>query len=87
MHSRTCIGAPPFRDKSEYLTMERVSTQEYACPDHMPPHAQSLVKQLLLADPAQRLGMPGLTGCAWRHRILSADCSGATAACAELRPS
>ena len=38
--------------------MERVSTQEYACPDDMPADAQDLVKQLLLADPAKRLGMP-----------------------------
>ena len=48
--------------------MERVSAQEYACPDDMPVHAQDLVKQLLLADPAKRLGVPidlacGLVSC------------------------
>ena len=57
-HQARCIlaGAPPFRDKSEYLTMERVSTQDYTCPPDMSADAQSLVHRLLLGNAAQRIG-------------------------------
>ena len=52
-----CAGDPPFRDRSEYLTMERVSAADFAfSQDDHPPQAQSLVSQLLKLKPSERLG-------------------------------
>ncbi|KAK9802913.1 hypothetical protein WJX73_005752 [Symbiochloris irregularis] len=49
-------GKPPFRDQTEYLTLERVSAGTYTAPDEFPEDALDLVQQLLVLEPTQRLG-------------------------------
>lgn len=49
-------GLPPFRSRSEYLIFQKVLTLNYEIPDGFCPLARSLVSQLLVVDPAQRLG-------------------------------
>ena len=49
-------GRPPFRAASEYLTFERITALDYEFPDGFPPEAAELVRELLVLDPAERLG-------------------------------
>ena len=49
-------GKPPFQDRSEYLTLERVAARDFAFPADMPPDATDLIDQLLVDEPSQRLG-------------------------------
>ena len=54
-----CAGDPPFRDRSEYVTMERVSSADYSfCEEDHPADARSLISQLLRLEPTERLGEP-----------------------------
>lgn len=49
-------GLPPFRSRSEYLIFQKILKLEYEIPDGFCPLAKSLVSQLLVLDPSQRLG-------------------------------
>jgi len=49
-------GRPPFRDRSEYLTFERITACNYELPEDFPPVARTMLEQLLVLEPSQRLG-------------------------------
>ena len=49
-------GLPPFRSRSEYLIFQQILRLEYEIPDGFSELAKSLVGQLLVLDPLQRLG-------------------------------
>ena len=66
-------GRPPFRDASEYLTLERVSTRDFSFPLGFPPDARDLVDRLLADDPPDRLGellLPLIEGLSWRRPMV-----------------
>lgn len=50
-------GKPPFKEASEYLTLEKVSAVDFAFPADFPNHARDLVGRLLDDQPSARLGM------------------------------
>ena len=47
---------PPFKAASEYLTFQKVAAAEYTLPEGMPEDARDLINQLLVLEPAKRLG-------------------------------
>lgn len=49
-------GLPPFRSRSEYMIFQKIVKLEYEIPDGFSQLAKSLVSQLLVLDPTQRLG-------------------------------
>ncbi|XP_015184862.1 PREDICTED: 3-phosphoinositide-dependent protein kinase 1 isoform X1 [Polistes dominula] len=49
-------GLPPFRSRSEYLIFQKILKLEYEIPDGFCELAKSLVSQLLVLDPNDRLG-------------------------------
>ncbi|XP_067216150.1 3-phosphoinositide-dependent protein kinase 1 isoform X2 [Linepithema humile] len=49
-------GLPPFRSRSEYMIFQKILKLEYEIPDGFCELARSLVSQLLVLEPAQRLG-------------------------------
>ncbi|XP_033211588.1 3-phosphoinositide-dependent protein kinase 1 isoform X2 [Belonocnema kinseyi] len=49
-------GLPPFRSRSEYLIFQQILKLSYEIPDGFSELAKSLVGQLLVLDPSQRLG-------------------------------
>ncbi|XP_017887909.1 3-phosphoinositide-dependent protein kinase 1 isoform X2 [Ceratina calcarata] len=49
-------GLPPFRSRSEYMIFQKILKLEYEIPDGFCELARSLVSQLLVLDPSQRLG-------------------------------
>mmetsp|Transcript_47395 Transcript_47395/g.120990 ORF Transcript_47395/g.120990 Transcript_47395/m.120990 type:complete len:374 (-) Transcript_47395:113-1234(-) len=54
------VGSPPFRDKSEYLTFERIIAGEFSVPDDIAPDAADLINSLLVMEPSARLGAQDL---------------------------
>ena len=46
----------PFRAPNEYLTFKKILALEYEVPEGFPDLGRDLVQQLLLIDPAARLG-------------------------------
>jgi 3-phosphoinositide dependent protein kinase-1 len=53
----TCfVGVPPFHTDSNYGTFQKIQKLEYTIPDFVPPHAKSLISQLLVLDPQRRIG-------------------------------
>ncbi|XP_050581712.1 3-phosphoinositide-dependent protein kinase 1 isoform X3 [Bombus affinis] len=49
-------GLPPFRSRSEYMIFQKILKLEYEIPDGFCELARSLVSQLLVLEPSQRLG-------------------------------
>ncbi|XP_066581133.1 3-phosphoinositide-dependent protein kinase 1 isoform X2 [Prorops nasuta] len=49
-------GLPPFRSRSEYMIFQKILKLEYEIPDGFCELARSLVSQLLVLEPTQRLG-------------------------------
>ncbi|XP_063975677.1 3-phosphoinositide-dependent protein kinase 1 isoform X2 [Diachasmimorpha longicaudata] len=49
-------GLPPFRSRSEYLIFQKILKLEYEIPDGFCDLAKSLVSQLLVVKPSERLG-------------------------------
>lgn len=49
-------GLPPFRSRSEYMIFQKILKLEYEIPDGFDELAKSLVSQLLVLEPTQRLG-------------------------------
>lgn len=49
-------GLPPFRSRSEYMIFQKILKLEYEIPDGFCELAKSLVSQLLVLEPTQRLG-------------------------------
>lgn len=49
-------GEPPFRGGSDYLTFQLILKQEFSFPAEMGEDARDLIRQILVADPATRLG-------------------------------
>ncbi|XP_011331288.1 3-phosphoinositide-dependent protein kinase 1 isoform X3 [Ooceraea biroi] len=49
-------GLPPFRSRSEYMIFQKIVKLEYEIPDGFSKLAKSLVSQLLVLNPTQRLG-------------------------------
>lgn len=49
-------GLPPFRSRSEYMIFQKILKLEYEIPDGFCKLARSLVSQLLVLEPSQRLG-------------------------------
>jgi len=49
-------GRPPFKAKTEYLTIEKVKALDYQFPDGFPDVPAAFCKALLVRDPALRLG-------------------------------
>jgi len=50
---------PFHRDKSEYLTFQRISVRAFEIPDCCPDDARDLIDRLLQTDPEARLGSGG----------------------------
>lgn len=55
-------GLPPFRAPNDYLIFKKVLKLEYEFPDGFLPLAKDLVKEILVLDPSQRLGMGDTLG-------------------------
>ncbi|XP_053970665.1 3-phosphoinositide-dependent protein kinase 1 isoform X1 [Hylaeus volcanicus] len=49
-------GLPPFRSRSEYMIFQKILKLEYEIPDGFCELARSLVSQLLVLEPTERLG-------------------------------
>ncbi|XP_015589191.1 3-phosphoinositide-dependent protein kinase 1 isoform X2 [Cephus cinctus] len=49
-------GLPPFRSRSEYMIFQKIMKLEYEIPDGFCDLARSLVSQLLVLEPTERLG-------------------------------
>lgn len=49
-------GLPPFRSRSEYMIFQKILKLEYEIPDGFCELARSLVSQLLVLEPSERLG-------------------------------
>jgi 3-phosphoinositide dependent protein kinase-1 len=49
-------GNTPFTEKTEYLIFQAILKGEYVIPEEVPADAASLIRQLLVVDPSQRLG-------------------------------
>eukprot|EP00892_Ulva_mutabilis_P009716 jgi/Ulvmu1/7116/UM034_0022.1 len=73
-------GAPPFRDKSQYLIMQRIADLKFDFPEDFPDTARDLVSRLLVEDPAERIGYSSLQeikdhaffeGIDWEHLLSS----------------
>ena len=58
------VGKAPFRAASEYLTFERIASGKMRVPSDVAPAAADVIKRLLRAEPAKRLG-------AWRICVQS----------------
>ena len=50
------VGKAPFRAASEYLTFERIASGKMRVPSDVPAAAADVIKRLLRAEPAKRLG-------------------------------
>lgn len=50
------VGKAPFRAASEYLTFERIASGKMRVPSNVPAAAADVIKRLLRAEPAKRLG-------------------------------
>lgn len=50
------VGTPPFRDRSEYLTFERITAGDYSIPEGLAESAVDIIQQLLQMDAEKRLG-------------------------------
>ena len=50
------VGKAPFRAASEYLTFERIASGKMRVPSDVAPAAADVIKRLLRAEPAKRLG-------------------------------
>lgn len=53
-------GRPPFKGPTEFATFERITAGDYELPDDVDDTVADLVRALLVADPAQRLGAASL---------------------------
>ncbi|XP_046430594.1 3-phosphoinositide-dependent protein kinase 1 isoform X1 [Neodiprion fabricii] len=49
-------GLPPFRARNDYMIFQKIQKLDYEVPDGFSEMAKSLVEQLLVLDPTQRLG-------------------------------
>lgn len=77
-------GDPPFRDRSEYLTMERVSSVDYHLADeYHPPEARDLIARLLVLRPSDRLGR--LLVCRPACDMVQADAAAELPSCWQVR--
>ena len=50
-------GRPPFKDRNEYLTFQKIVALDYQFPPGFPPLARDLVERLLVLDPTRRLSI------------------------------
>ena len=50
-------GRPPFKDRNEYLTFQKIVALDYHFPPGFPPLARDLVERLLVLDPTRRLSI------------------------------
>lgn len=55
------VGRPPFKAGTEYLTFQLIAAGQVDMPASLPPHAQDLLRRLLVPEARQRLGQ--LLGC------------------------
>ena len=49
-------GRPPFKGVNEYQTFQKILKLDFSFPEGFPAAAQALIEQLLVLDPAERLG-------------------------------
>ena len=54
--AQVVTGMPPFKGGSDYLTFKRVLAKKYRLPEGTPPVAASLIDQLCMLEPKERLG-------------------------------
>ncbi|KAF8183165.1 AGC/PDK1 protein kinase [Pholiota molesta] len=52
------FGTSPFMAATDYLTMKRVRALDYSIPEECDKDAADLMRQLLVLDPLERLGVP-----------------------------
>ncbi|KAL3161367.1 hypothetical protein ABBQ32_010261 [Trebouxia sp. C0010 RCD-2024] len=50
------VGRPPFKAGTEYLTFQLIAAGQVDMPASLPPHAQDLLRRLLVPEARQRLG-------------------------------
>ncbi|XP_030645600.1 3-phosphoinositide-dependent protein kinase 1a [Chanos chanos] len=55
-------GLPPFRAGNEYLIFQKIMKLEYVFPEKFFPKAKDLVEELLILDPAKRIGCEEMGG-------------------------
>eukprot|EP00299_Pterocystis_sp_00344_P015131 c7542_g1_i3.p2 GENE.c7542_g1_i3~~c7542_g1_i3.p2 ORF type:complete len:137 (-),score=36.99 c7542_g1_i3:46-456(-) len=53
------VGYHAFEAETEYLSMKKVESMDYAPPDSIPPDAADLIVKLLQEDPNNRIGANG----------------------------
>lgn len=67
-------GNPPFKGSTEYLTFEKIINVEYKYrPNAVPPDVVTIIDQLLVAEPLQRLTIPQIMASRWFSDIHWAD--------------
>ena len=49
-------GRPPFREATDYLTLQKVQSLEFKMPENVPEAAADLIRALLTRDPESRPG-------------------------------
>lgn len=65
------VGRPPFKAGTEYLTFQLIASGQVDMPETLSPHAQDLLRHLLVPEASQRLGQnPCL------HSVTTAPCTG-----------
>ena len=65
------VGRPPFKAGTEYLTFQLIASGQVDMPTSLSPHAQDLLRRLLVPEASQRLGqIPCL------HSVTAATCTG-----------
>ena len=50
------VGRPPFKAGTEYLTFQLIASGQVDMPTSLSPHAQDLLRRLLVPEASQRLG-------------------------------
>lgn len=66
-------GNPPFKGSTEYLTFEKIINVEFSYRNAIPPDVASIIDQLLVAEPLQRLTIPQIMSTKWFCDVLWSD--------------